>query len=50
MTYEEVYRQEYDSAGNYHWWGVHSGHHVIRREETEMQEVDHDIRRKEEGC
>lgn len=27
---EEVYRDYYDSAGNYHWFGVVTGHHVVR--------------------
>ena len=27
---EKVYREEYDTAGNYHWYGTHTGHHVIK--------------------
>lgn len=30
--YEEVYAQGYDTGGNYHWHGVYSGHHVIRKQ------------------
>ena len=30
--YEEVYGQGYDSVGNYHWYGVYSGHHVIKKQ------------------
>lgn len=29
-VYEEVYGKYYDSAGNYHWTGTKTGHHVIR--------------------
>ena len=30
--YEEVYAQGYDTGGNYHWHGVYSGHHVIKKQ------------------
>lgn len=26
---EEVYGQHYDTAGNFHWYGTKTGHHVI---------------------
>lgn len=26
---EEVYAQGYDTAGNYHWTGTHSGEHIV---------------------
>lgn len=29
--YEEVYREEYDTAGNYHTWGTQSGHTVVKK-------------------
>ena len=29
--YEEVYARGYDTGGNYHWSGVYSGHHVIKK-------------------
>ena len=29
---EEVYDQYYDTAGNYHWTGTKTGHHVILKE------------------
>lgn len=29
---EEVYASGYDTAGNYHWTGAHSGEHIIRKE------------------
>lgn len=31
-TYEEVYAEYYDTAGNYHWTGTMTGVHVIRKE------------------
>lgn len=27
---EEVYERGYDTAGNYHWHGTYTGHHVIK--------------------
>lgn len=30
--YEEVYREGYDTAGNYHIYGVYSGHTVVKNE------------------
>ncbi len=30
---EEVYATGYDTAGNYHWTGTQSGHHIIKKEE-----------------
>ena len=27
---EEVYGQGYDTAGNYHYYGTHTGHHVVK--------------------
>lgn len=30
---EEVYVQGYDTAGNYHWTGTHTGEHIIPAEE-----------------
>lgn len=27
---EEVYWEEYDTAGNYHWHGTDTGHHVVK--------------------
>lgn len=30
--YEEVFAQGYDTGGNYHWHGVYSGHHVIKKQ------------------
>ena len=32
---EEVYRQEYDTAGNYHWYGTLTGHHIIYSKEKQ---------------
>ncbi len=32
---EQVYNQYYNTAGNYHWVGVHSGDHILRKEERE---------------
>ena len=29
MNVEEVYWSEHDTAGNYHWHGTETGHHVI---------------------
>jgi len=29
MISEEVYSQYSDTAGNYHWIGTNSGHHII---------------------
>lgn len=26
---EQVYNQYYDTGGNYHWTGVHSGEHIL---------------------
>jgi len=33
---EEVYDEYYDTAGNYHYTGVKTGHHVIRFEGMEQ--------------
>lgn len=30
---EQVYNRYYDTAGNYHWTGVHSGEHIVRKGE-----------------
>lgn len=30
--YEEVYAQGYDTGGNYHWHGIYSGHHIIKKQ------------------
>lgn len=30
--YEEVYREGYDTASNYHIYGVYSGHTVVKNE------------------
>lgn len=30
---EEVYADGYDTAGNYHWTGTHTGEHIIPAEE-----------------
>jgi hypothetical protein len=30
---EEVYGQHTDTAGNFHWCGVHSGEHTVKEEE-----------------
>lgn len=30
---EQVYNQYYDTGGNYHWIGVHSGEHIVRKGE-----------------
>ena len=30
--YEEVYAWGYDTGGNYHWHGVYSGHHIIKKQ------------------
>ena len=27
---EEVYWEEYDTAGNYHWHGTYTGHHIVK--------------------
>lgn len=27
---EEVYWEEYDTAGNFHWHGTDTGHHVVK--------------------
>ena len=27
---EEVYREYYDTAGNYHWFGTVTGHHTVK--------------------
>lgn len=32
-AYEEVFWRGYDTAGNYHWYGTETGHHVIPSEE-----------------
>ncbi len=29
---EEVYGQCFDTAGNFHWYGTHSGEHIINAE------------------
>ena len=29
---EEVYGQYTDTAGNFHWYGTHSGEHIIKAE------------------
>ena len=29
---EEVYGRGYDTAGNYHWYGVYTGHHIMSKE------------------
>ena len=39
---EEVYRQYYDSAGNYHWFGVMTGHHVVRLDGSQMERKDNE--------
>ena len=31
--YEEVYREYYDTANNYHWIGTHTGEHIIKESE-----------------
>ncbi len=31
---EEVYASGFDTAGNYHWTGTQSGHHIIKKEEN----------------
>lgn len=30
---EQVYNQYYDTGGNYHWTGVHSREHILRKGE-----------------
>ena len=30
MGAEEVYREYYDTAGNYHWFGTMTGHHTAK--------------------
>lgn len=30
---EQVYNRYYDTGGNYHWIGVHSGEHIVRKGE-----------------
>lgn len=30
VGYEEAYREGYDTAGNYHIYGVYSGHTVVK--------------------
>ena len=30
---EQVYNQYYDTGGNYHWIGVHSGEHIVWKRE-----------------
>lgn len=35
-TSEEVFWRGYDTAGNYHWHGTETGHHVILSEERRM--------------
>lgn len=30
--YEEVYARGHDTGGNYHWHGVYSGHHIIKKQ------------------
>ena len=27
---EEVHREYYDTAGNYHWFGTMTGHHIVK--------------------
>ena len=35
---EEVFNQYYDTAGNYHFTGVRSGEHIIRRHHILIKE------------
>ena len=35
---EQVYNQYYDTAGNYHWIGVYSGEHIVRKGERMTRE------------
>jgi len=38
---EEVYEQGYDTAGNYHWYGTLTGHHIIySKEKQNLKEND----------
>ena len=37
---EEVYREYYDSAGNYHWFGVCTGHHIVRMNELQTKRIE----------
>ena len=42
---EQVYNRYYDTGGNYHWIGVHSGEHVVwKREMMTRDEAIKDIR------
>lgn len=37
---EEVYGRGYDTAGNYHWYGTYTGHHVIEKETVVIVEEE----------
>ena len=36
---EEVYGREYDTAGNYHWYGTYTGHHEVKSDHLEEKEM-----------
>lgn len=37
---EQVYNQYYNTAGNYHWVGVHSGDHILQKGEEMSKSID----------
>ena len=41
-TYEQVYDEYFDTAGNYHYIGIYSGEHIIRLKEEDNEQTGKD--------